>query len=98
MNKLNKYLIFFCVVFLFFIISINTTKAATTTISSIQDLYNVRSTLNGNYELVTDLDFNDDNSYDLTIPDGYSSVSEFKTAMTTGTGWLPIGDYDNNLE
>ncbi|HNV97545.1 MAG TPA: GLUG motif-containing protein, partial [bacterium] len=92
MKKLNRYLIFFCIIFLFFIININTTKAATTTISSIQELYATRSDLSANYELGINLDFNGDASYDATIPDGYESVAAFKTAMTSGTGWLPIGD------
>ncbi|MDD4304461.1 MAG: GLUG motif-containing protein, partial [Patescibacteria group bacterium] len=90
MKKLNKYLIFSVFIFMFFI-NINTTKAATTTIDSIQDLYNVRDDLSGNYELGVDLDFNDIDSYDETLIDGYDLVLDFKNAMTSGTGWNPIG-------
>ncbi len=95
-NNKNKLLVFLVFIFLF-IVNINTTKAATTTISSIQDLYNMRNVINGNYELGIDLDFNNDDSYDETLIDGYASVSEFKTAMTTGTGWLPIGVLANQF-
>jgi hypothetical protein len=60
-------------------------------IDSIQDLYNTRNDLFGNYSLTKDLDFNDINSYDETIPAGYSSVDDFKTKMTSNEGFLPIG-------
>jgi len=76
---------------------VNITNAiATTMIDSIQDLYNIRNDLFGNYSLTKNLDFNDVNSYDETIPNGYSNVSDFKTAMTSNSGWIPIGD-ENNL-
>ncbi|MDD3284512.1 MAG: GLUG motif-containing protein [Patescibacteria group bacterium] len=98
MKKINKYIILSFFVFLFFIINTNTTKAATSTIDSIQDLYNIRNNLSGNYELGANLDFDDINSYDVTTSTtGYDTVAEFKTAMTSGTGWLPIGDYDNKF-
>lgn len=61
-------------------------------INSIQDLWNIRDDLTATYELLRDLDFNDDLSYDETIPSGFASVAEFKLAMTTGEGWEPIGD------
>ena len=73
---------------------------ATTTpliIDSIQDLYNIRNNLTSDYILDVNLDFNDLNSYDITIPNGYASVGEFKSAMTTGSGWLPIYDAPNSF-
>jgi hypothetical protein len=63
-----------------------------TNIDSIQDLYGIRDDLNEDYVLTSDLDFDDDASYDLTVPGVYGSVAAFKTAMTSGTGWVPIGD------
>ena len=65
-------------------------------IDSIQDLYNIRNDLFGIYSLTKDLDFNDINSYDETIPAGYSSVAEFKTAMTSDSGWIPIRGTSND--
>ncbi|MDD3284980.1 MAG: hypothetical protein PHZ07_05290, partial [Patescibacteria group bacterium] len=59
-------------------------------VDSIQDLYNIKNDSFGIYSLTKDLDFNDIDNYDQSVPDGYSSVDEFKTAMTTGTGWIPI--------
>ncbi|MDD3284707.1 MAG: GLUG motif-containing protein, partial [Patescibacteria group bacterium] len=66
-------------------------------ISSIQELYKIRNNLDYDYDLVANLDFNDIDSYDETLIDGYDTVLDFKSAMTTGTGWLPIGDYDNKF-
>lgn len=52
----------------------------------------MRNNLSGSYELGIDLDFNDDVSYDTTTSTtGYETVEEFKTAMTSGTGWNPVG-------
>ena len=41
------------------------------------------------YELVRDLDFNDE--------DSYRNATANMTKWTTGTGWLPIGDNDNRF-
>lgn len=55
-------------------------------ISTIQDLDNIRNNLQGHYQLLNDLDFNDDNSY-AQVP-GWET---YKTAMTTGSGFVPVG-------
>lgn len=52
-------------------------------INSIEDLDAIRNNLSEEYILQRDLDFNDDASYD---------TPSNKTAYTTGSGWLPIGD------
>lgn len=67
-------------------------------IYSIQDLWNMREDLSGDYTLTRDLDFNDDGSYDETIPKGFSSVEDFKTAMTSGDGWIPICGFEGTFE
>lgn len=54
-----------------------------TYINSIEDLDAIRNNLSEEYILQRDLDFNDDASYD---------TPSNKTAYTTGSGWLPIGD------
>ncbi|MCK9457868.1 MAG: hypothetical protein M0R31_11315, partial [Candidatus Riflebacteria bacterium] len=52
-------------------------------INSIEDLDAIRNNLSEEYILQRDLDFNDDASYD---------TPSNKTAYTTGSGWLHIGD------
>ena len=54
-----------------------------TYINSIEDLDAIRNNLSEEYILQRDLDFNDDASYD---------TPSNKTAYTTGSGWLHIGD------
>lgn len=51
-------------------------------ISSIEDLDDIRLDLEGDYELVNDLDFDNDDSYDNPSN---------KSTYTTGSGWDPIG-------
>jgi hypothetical protein len=55
-------------------------------IYTIQDLYNIRDFLIGHYILMNDLDFDDNNSYEQT-----GNWMDFKTDMTTGDGFAPIG-------
>jgi hypothetical protein len=55
-------------------------------VSSIQDLENIRNFMHGHYILTKNLDFDDDNSYDPVA--GWEA---FKTSVTTGTGFAPIG-------
>ncbi|MBE0662434.1 MAG: T9SS type A sorting domain-containing protein [Bacteroidales bacterium] len=55
-------------------------------IHTIQDLDNIRNNLKAHYILMNDLDFDDDNSYEQL-----GNWEDFKTDMTTGTGFLPIG-------
>ena len=54
-----------------------------TEIYSIEDLDDIRLDLSGDYELMVDLDFEDDNSYD--DPGN-------KNDFITGTGWIPLGE------
>jgi hypothetical protein len=56
-------------------------------INTVQDLYNIRNNLSGYYKLMNDLDFDDNASY--AQEEGWEA---FKTAMTGGEGFLPIGD------
>jgi hypothetical protein len=60
-------------------------------IYTIQDLYNVRDNLLGHYKLMNDLDFDDDNSYEQV-----GNWEDFKTDMTTGDGFEPIGTTSAN--
>ena len=55
-------------------------------VSSIQDLDNIRNFLHGHYILTRNLDFEDDGSYD-----NVSGWEAFKTSVTTGEGFSPIG-------
>lgn len=55
-------------------------------VSSIQDLDNIRNLMHGHYILTKNLDFNEDSSYD---PVG--GWEAFKTSVTTGVGFAPIG-------
>ena len=57
-----------------------------TIITTIEGLDAIRNNLAGDYELGIDLDFNDDSSYADPLN---------KPTYTTGLGWVPIGD-DNN--
>jgi len=59
-------------------------------IYTIQDLYNVRENLSGYHKLMNDLDFNDNASY--AQEEGWEA---YKTSMTSGNGFLPIGDNTN---
>lgn len=59
-------------------------------IYTIQDLNNVRNYMLGHYILMNDLDFDDNNSYEQT-----GNWEDFKTDMTTGAGFLPIGSTSN---
>jgi len=52
-------------------------------IYTIEDLDNIHNYLSGNYILMNDLDFKDDDSYD--------NASVNKTGYITGNGWNPIG-------
>lgn len=61
-------------------------------ISSIQNLDNIRNFMHGHYILTKNLDFNDDNSYDPIA--GWEA---FKTSVTTGTGFTPIGVSGNQF-
>ena len=56
-------------------------------IYTIQDLDNVRNNLKAHYILMNDLDFEDDNSYAQV-----GNWEDLKTNMTTGAGFLPIGN------
>jgi hypothetical protein len=60
-------------------------------IYTIQDLYNVRDNLLGHYKLMNDLDFQDNSSYEQT-----GNWMDFKTDMTTGDGFEPIGTTSAN--
>ncbi len=54
-----------------------------TGIFTIDDLYNIRNNLTGDYVLMNDLDFQNNSHYvDWTVS---------KAGNTTGSGWLPIG-------
>jgi hypothetical protein len=55
-------------------------------VSSIQDLDNIRSFLHGHYILTRNLDFDDDGSYD-----NVSGWEAFKTSVTSGDGFAPLG-------
>ncbi len=58
-----------------------------TGIYKIEDLNNIRNALAGNYILMNDLDFNNNNSYE---------DSNNMATYTTNEGWLPIGsDWEN---
>jgi len=59
-------------------------------INTIDDLWNIRNGLSGSYILMNDLDFeNNDHYVDWTVS---------KNENTTGNGWLPIGNYDNEFQ
>lgn len=61
-------------------------------IFTIQDLDNVRNLLHGHYRLMTDLDFNDNNSYAQV--EGWEA---YKVSLTTGEGFEPIGNTANKF-
>ena len=63
-------------------------------IMSLEDLNAIRHNLDDSYVLVRDLDFNDDNSYlDLANKAGWT-VNNYENSRDTG--WLPIGDAEND--
>ncbi len=53
-----------------------------TGIYTLEDLNDIRNDLSGNYILMNDLDFNNEDNYQDILN---------KTVYTTGTGWEPIG-------
>lgn len=61
-------------------------------INTIQDLNNTRTFLHGHYRLMNNLDFNENASY--TQIEGWE---DFKTSMTTGLGFEPIGNSTNRF-
>ena len=65
---------------------------AQTQIRTIEQLNNVRNNLGGNYVLMNDLDFNDDNSYsDPTANKAIYTPTGGDPAAATNVGFLPIG-------
>jgi len=80
-------IIIFGVMLLFSILTINieTVKAdSPTQIFTIDDLYNIRNDLSGDYILMNNLDFQNN--------DDYVDWEVSKAENTTGTGWLPLSD------
>ena len=55
----------------------------------LEDLDAIRNQLNGQYELVRDLDFNSDASYRDPINKPKWTVADYEDSADTG--WLPIG-------
>ncbi len=77
------------ILFLIFGVGLNFVFAQPSEINSIEDLDAIRNGLAGSYILMTNLDFNNPDSYD----DPTSSI-----AYTTGDGWEPIGTFTGNFE
>ena len=59
-------------------------------IECLEDLNAIRNNLSGNYQLVRDLDFDDD--------DSYCDPATNKSTWTTRGAWTPIGDNDGDLD
>ena len=56
---------------------------------TIEELNNIRNNLSGNYNLMRNLDFENDASYDNPAN---------KNSFTTGAGWNPIANFTGSLE
>jgi len=69
------------------------TQADSTEIDTIDDLWDIRNNLSGDYVLMNDLDFENINDYEGTSVEKSAKMTE----NTTGFGWLPIGNYDNEF-
>ena len=65
-----------------------TSKKTEILIYTLEDLYNIRNDLTATYRLMNNLDFQNDNDY---------ADTNNKSAYTTGSGWLPIGDSTNKF-
>ncbi len=61
----------------------------------LEDLYAIRNQLNGKYELVRDLDFNLDASYQDSVNKEKWTVADYENSADTG--WLPIGNFANRF-
>lgn len=78
----------------FFVVMNDTVKAAPVEITTIEGLYAIRDDLDGDYLLMNDLDFNDNDSYEGT---GEQKNTK-RLDNTTGDGWAGISiDSDNRF-
>ena len=68
-------------------------------IATIEDLNRVRYTLDGNYVLMNDLDFNEDNSYINPTANKaiYTPNDMADITMATNAGFRPIGTNANSF-
>jgi hypothetical protein len=78
---------------LIFIISPIIQADSTIELYTIDDLWNIRDDLSGHYILMNDLDFGNIDDYEGTSAEKSAKMTE----NTTGFGWLPIGNYDNEF-
>ena len=68
------------------------------TISTIEDLNNIRNNLEGSYVLARNLDFADEGSYANPANMASYIPNNEDPAMATNPGWVPIGDsYSNSF-
>ena len=66
------------------------------TIDSLEDLYNIRNNLDGEYSLTRNLDFADDASYaDSAANKAAYTVDDFNSA--SDTGWVPIPNFSGTF-